>query len=246
MNEQQHKSITVFDSNPALCQGCAELIRQQAEAAIAGRKAFHLALSGGSTPKALHKVLADSPFREQLDWSRIHIWFGDERSVPHDHPDSNYLMAKQTLLEHVDIPAANIHPMAPLPDRMPQAAEDYQQTLARQLEIHHGFPVFDLVLLGLGPDGHTASLFPGTTALTETSAWVTPVYVDKLSSWRLTLTYPVLENARQLVFLVSGKDKAPVINQLFSASTDLPAARLQYRDNTRWLLDEAAAQGLPG
>lgn len=246
MNEQQQNNpITVYDNNSALCHGCAELICQQADAAIAAHNVFHLVLSGGSTPKALYQLLASDQYRHQLDWTHVHLWFGDERSVPHDHPDSNFLMAQQALIEHIPIAEEQVHAMAPLPDNMSQAAQDYQTAIEQHVRQRNNRPVFDLVLLGLGPDGHTASLFPDTNVLNEESAWVSPVYVDKLESWRLTLTYPVLENAQQLLFIVSGRDKAPVIKELFQTDCDLPSARLQYRGNTRWYLDVDAAQGLP-
>lgn len=246
MSEQQQQpaQLQVYDDNSALCHACATLICQQSAAAIAERSVFHLVLAGGSTPRALYQLLASDAYRERIDWQHCHIWFGDERAVPHDHPDSNFLMAQQALLQHIDMPGEQIHAMAPLPEQIQAAAEDYEKIMAQTLPKQNLFPVFDLVLLGLGPDGHTASLFPGTTALTEEKAWVAAVYVDKLASWRLTLTYPVLENARRLVFLVSGTDKAAIIGQLFQSAADLPAARLQHRANTLWLLDQAAMQAV--
>lgn len=235
--------LHIYPDAQSLCQACAEHICRRI--AQGDQQPFHLALSGGSTPRSLYQRLATAPYRETLTGNPVHFWFGDERAVPPDHPDSNYRMARETLFEPLGIPAERIHPMRPLPEDMSGAASAYEQALEQCLDKNdRGLPRFDLVLLGLGPDGHTASLFPDTDALEEQHHWVTPVYVDKLASWRLSLSFPVLEAARERLFLVAGAGKSGVIRQLFTEHRPLPAGRLLPLPDTFWFLDQAAAREL--
>lgn len=212
--------------------------------AAAGR--FCVALSGGSTPRTLHRLLAEPPFREAIDWPRVHLFWGDERFVPADHPDSNYRLAQEALISRVPIPIANVHPI-PTEGSDPQAAAArYEESLRRFFALPEGeVPRFDLVLLGLGPDGHTASLFPGSPVLDEDRHLVMATYVQKLAAWRLTLTPPVLRGARHVIFVASGPDKAAALRDVLEKPYDphrLPAQLVRpHEGNVTWLVDEAAA-----
>ena len=204
---------------------------------------FHVALSGGSTPKRLYQLLADPDRQSAIDWSRVHVYFGDERAVPPEHTDSNYRMAREALLDHIAIPAENIHRMNATPETIEQDAEDYAAMLREHLPHDAaGMPVFDLILLGMGADGHTCSLFPGTTILDERVRSVAAVYVPHLDSWRLSLTYPVLDRARHLLFLVAGSDKAKRLRQVCrDAAPSVPVQGIRPRGTVEWYLDRAAA-----
>ena len=198
--------------------------------AVRRRDRCAVVLSGGNTPRTLYGLLA-SEFRERLPWSRIHIFWGDERYVPADSPDSNYRMARETLLDHIPCPPANIHPMPTAIDPPEAAAAAYAETL------HDYFgddrPRFDLVLLGLGADGHTASLFPGSAALAERTRWVVATTAPAKPPRRLTLTLPILNEAANLFVLVAGSDKADALRHVQSGTADpniYPAAGLQPTD----------------
>ncbi|NOZ37989.1 MAG: 6-phosphogluconolactonase, partial [Gammaproteobacteria bacterium] len=195
-------------------KAAAEYWLQCATKAIQERGAFYVAFSGGSTPKYLHRYLLLEDYQEKIDWSRVHAFFGDERMVARDHPDSNYRMVRQTLLDHVAIPAANIYPI--VDDALLASAEPAQSTallaanyakILDELLPHdkQGRIKFDLIMLGMGADGHTASLFPGTSILDERTRSVAEVYVEKLKAWRVSLTFPVIEQAQQRLLLVCGE-----------------------------------------
>jgi 6-phosphogluconolactonase len=206
---------------------------------------FHVALSGGSTPQALYRVLASQEFRGQIDWPRVHLFWGDERAVPPEDPESNYGNARRDLLIRVPIPAGNVHRMEAEDSNLGRAAHHYEELLRRYLPLDdRGFPVFHLVLLGIGPDGHTASLFPGSRLLRETSRWVSTPNVAKLGKRRMTLTLPVLDAARRVVFLTAGSEKAAPLREVLLGHPDppLPAQMVQPRNGERiFLVDEAAA-----
>src|SRR6478672_9426356 len=192
--------IRIFDDPQRLFQGAAEEFASQATAAVRSRGRFTVALSGGSTPRSLYSLLAT---KASLPWDKIYFFFGDERHVPPDNPESNYRMAKESLLSKVPIPAENIFRVPAENADANQAAEAYEQTLRRFFNTAPGsFPRFDLVLLGMGPDGHTASLFPGTAALQENTRWFVSNWVEKFKTDRLTLTLPVLNSAAVVTFLV--------------------------------------------
>ncbi len=203
-----------------------------------------MALSGGTTPKLLFELLASPNFQGRVRWSNLQLFQVDERCVPPDDPQSNYRMIRQALLESVPLPAENFHRMAAeCPDRE-QAAREYAEELARVLHPAPGeWPRLDLVFLGMGPDGHTASLFPGSHALDERSAWVAPNFVAKLDSFRLTLTLPVLNAAAHVIFLVAGADKAETLRQVLEGPEGrFPAQLIQpARGRLSWFLDESAA-----
>jgi 6-phosphogluconolactonase len=205
---------------------------------------FSVALSGGHTPRPLYRMLAAPPYQEQVPWPSVHVFWGDERAVPPQHPESNYRMASETLLDHVPIPDANIHRV--LGEKDPQAAaEAYAAELERFFGTH--WPRFDLVLLGMGKDGHTASLFPGSDALQERHSAVLGVAADyeDRPAQRVTLTVPSINAARNVMFLVTGADKAETVHAILSGSSQprkLPAQLIQPSDGELlWLLDEAAA-----
>jgi 6-phosphogluconolactonase len=210
--------------------------------AIEQRGSSSLVLSGGETPRHTYELLVDKSISDGLDWNRVYIFFGDERTVPPDHPDSNYGMARHALIARVPLPPENVHrikgELAP-----EQAALDYQATL--QKIYGKEIPRFDCNLLGIGDDGHTASLFPGTNALNEKKKWVTHLFVPRLKTWRISLTFLLINNAREIIFLAAGSKKASVIrNVLESAgpSVDLPATMVRPRDGIlHWMLDTEAA-----
>ncbi len=215
-----------------------------AQAAINARGRFTVALGGGSTPKLLYQLLSDAPYRAQVDWTRVEFFWGDERAVPPDHADSNYGMAHKALLQKLALPAAQIHRMEAERNDRDVAASDYQAALTRVC----GNDPLDLVLLGMGPDGHTASLFPQTTALKETKRWVVSNFVPKFNADRLTMTAPYLNRAANVLFLVAGADKAAVLVEVLEGPPDhqrLPSQMIQPSTGSLiWFVDEAAATNL--
>lgn len=234
----------------ALSQRAAELFVTLAQrAAEEEGNRFTVALSGGSTPKSLYSLLAAAPYAGQIPWQRVHLFWGDERHVPPDDQESNYHMVHETLLSHIDIPAENVHRVrAELPDAA-DVARDYADALRGFFALQPDqWPRFDLVLLGLGPDGHTASLFPGTDALHNTADLVAAPWVEKLHTHRITMTAPVLNNAATVAFLVGGGEKASVLREVIAGPCQpdkLPAQLIAPANGTLiWLLDEAAASRL--
>jgi 6-phosphogluconolactonase len=201
-------------------------------------------LAGGSTPKRLYALLATGAWRARIPWERVHWFWGDERCVPHDHPDSNYGMTRAVLLDSVNVPPANVHPVPTEGLAPAAAAEAYAGELQRwygAATLDPGRPLFAVNLLGLGEDGHTASLFPGTAVLAERQRWAVPVTGARPEP-RVSLTYPVLESARLTLLLVTGAAKRAVLQRLATpAGADLPAARLRPAGACSWLLDRAAA-----
>ncbi|HEX9289495.1 MAG TPA: 6-phosphogluconolactonase [Anaeromyxobacteraceae bacterium] len=241
--------VRVAPDAGALMRMAAEEVARRAEQAAAERGRFTIALAGGATPKRLYALLADAkePFRARIPWARTHVFFGDERHVHPGHPESNYGMARAALLSKVPIPPENVHRIRAEDTDAAAAATDYEAELRRVLVLAPGaVPRLDLVLLGLGADGHTASLFPGNDALEERSRLVAAPFVDRLRTHRITLTLPVLEAARAVAFVVSGAEKAErVADVLEGAGTGLPAGRVRVRDgDLLWLLDAAAAAQL--
>ena len=204
-----------------------------------------VALSGGSTPRALYELLAEpaEPFREQIAWGDIDFFFSDERHVPPDHPDSNYRMANETLFTRVPAPPHRVHRIPAENPIAVRAAEEYEAGLRNFFGAAR--PAFDLLLLGLGEDGHTASLFPGSPALRETERLVAAPWVEKFSAYRITLTLPVLNNAGSVIFLVTGASKANILEKVLEGgpnSEGFPAHAVQPASgNLLWLVDEAAA-----
>jgi 6-phosphogluconolactonase len=239
--------IRRFASVEAMSEAAARLIVERARVKAAQGKAFSIALSGGHTPRRLYELLSANPISSELPWRQIHLFQVDERCVPPDHPESNFRMIRETLLDRLPAAQVQFHRMeAERPD-LNQAASGYAEKLAQVLQPAPGqVPRLDLVLLGMGGDGHTASLFPGSKALSEMKLWVAPNYVDKLRMHRLTLTYPVLNAAAELVFLVAGADKAETVRKVLEMGQDglqFPAQGIRPVDGVvRWFLDAEAAR----
>jgi 6-phosphogluconolactonase len=209
--------------------------------AAASRDRFAICLSGGSTPRRLYQLLAEIPYRDALPSDRIHWFWGDERFVPWDHPESNYGMVHAALLERVPVPSDNIHGI-PTTGTPADAAAAYE----RVLKSYYGSesldptrPLFDIQILGLGPDGHTASLIPGTSVLEERHRWVAEVIGGRPEP-RITLTYPALESSRHTAFLVAGADKRATLSRALAGDQGLPAARIHPVGELIWFVDEAA------
>jgi 6-phosphogluconolactonase len=197
-----------------------------------------VALSGGSTPKRLYQLLADpnEPFREQVPWSRIQFFWADERHVPPDHPESNYRMANEAMLAHVPVLKENVHRIMSENPNAAEVAEQYEQEVPQR---------FDLILLGLGTDGHTASIFPGSEVLHETKRLVAAPWVDKLKSYRITMTLPLINNAASVVFLVSGAEKAEIVKEVLRGPKRYPAQEVgPINGELILMLDREAASKL--
>lgn len=209
---------------------------------------LHVALSGGSTPRRLFQTLAAEPFAGLIPWGGIHFFWADERNVPPGHPDSNYSVARQLLLSQLPVPPANIHRIPTGDGTAIEAAELYQRTLRELLPIENGLPRLDYVLLGLGANAHTASLFPHRPTLHEQQRLVVADHVDEVNSWRVTLTAPLLNNAAQITFLVIGEDKADAVQQVLEGPRDSEAAPAQLiapaHGSLTWIFDAAAAAHL--
>ncbi len=239
-------TITVFPESDSFVAGAAELIAGLAAQSIAERGRFTLALAGGSTPRPIYARLATPEVAGRIDWPKVYVFFGDERCVPPDDARSNYRMAREALLDGVPLPPANIH-------RIRGEDDPALAALAYELEIQRIFrastpPAFDLICLGMGDDGHTASLFPGTAALREQARWVVPQYVAAMAAWRVTFTLPLLNAARHVVFLVEGTGKADTLKRVLHGPYQpdvLPVHLIQpTKGKLHWLVDAAAAAGI--
>jgi 6-phosphogluconolactonase len=236
--------ITVAESASALAEAAAGMIAEVAREAIAARGRFLVALAGGATPRETYARLAAPPLRESMPWDRTWVFFGDERAVPADHRESNYRMAHEALLSAVPLPRDQVFRMRADAEDPEAAAANYAAAMLRVFRTAVGeLPRFDLVLLGLGVDGHTASLFPNSPALREPTRWVVSVHATAAAiPRRLTLTLPVLNAARHVAFLSAGGEKAKVVRATLQNGAGLPAAMVQPRHGSvEWLLDRAAA-----
>jgi 6-phosphogluconolactonase len=248
-------NVDIFPDGGALTAAAAEHFVAAAAAAIDATETFSVALSGGSTPRALFTALASPEYASRIQWSAVHIFWGDERCVGPADADSNYRMARETLLDHVPVRAANIHRMRG-EEGPAAAAERYERELRAAFETPTGPPRsvpgarFDLALMGLGTNGHTASLFPHLQAVREQTRWVMAENVEVLKMWRITLTPVILNRSAEIVFLVTGKEKAAILRRvLYGAreTDDLPAQSIAPVDGRlRWMVDTAAASELPG
>jgi 6-phosphogluconolactonase len=240
------KEIVTCEDLQDLSNKAAELFVKLFQQSIQSDGRFTVALSGGHTPSALYSLLGSDAYRQKIDWSKVHLFWGDERCVPPDDPQSNYRMTSETLLKHVPIPEQNVHRVrAEMADHN-SAAEDYEKQL--RSFFGDGLPRFHLILLGMGPDGHTASLFPGTAALQDTMHLVTANYIEKFGTFRITLTYSVINNAANVVFLISGADKAPVLKEVLEGKylpELLPSQNVNPSNGKLlFLIDRAAASQL--
>jgi 6-phosphogluconolactonase len=249
------EGVEVYPDAERLAGATAEHFVSLAREAIASQGRFAVALAGGSTPRAAYALLARDTLATRLDWSRVHVFWGDERCVPPDHADSNYRMARQALLDHVPLPAENVHRMRGELEPA-QAAAEYEQSLrafftsVSRDQTAEPPARFDLILLGMGDDGHTASLFPGTAAIREQTRWVMAHFVEKLDAWRITLTPAAINAAANVTFVVSGSGKAQRLGQVLTGprQPDVLPAQIVNPDygRLRWLVDEAAATALGG
>jgi 6-phosphogluconolactonase len=237
--------IEVYPDLESLSQAAAALLVEQANLAVAARGRFSVALAGGATPRRTYELLAAPPLVDRAPWDRVHIFWGDERCVPLTDPRSNARLAKEAWLDRVPIPGNQIHPMNCALD--PAAAARHYEAQLREFFAGQP-PILDLFLLGLGDDGHTASLFPGTTVLAETERWAAPVYVPGQDLHRVTLTAPLINQAAVVAFLVAGGAKAGVLREVLHGPRDparLPAQLIRpHHGELRWLVDLAAASSL--
>lgn len=238
--------ILIFDTASDVARAAADRFIEIAREAIDARGRFLVALAGGSTPKRAYELLASEPFREKLDWSKVHIFFGDERAVPPDDAESNYRMVNEAMLSRLPIPEKNIHLIRGVGDVVAGARlyEDELRTYFNDAE----WPRFDMVLLGMGEDGHTASLFPNSAALNEGQAWVTSNWVDKLGVYRITLTATAINHAEHIIFLVTGENKRERLAEVLSDVREterLPVQLINPVDGSlEWFVDRAAAAHL--
>jgi 6-phosphogluconolactonase len=242
--------IKIFPDADALSSAAAAEFLRSAQEAVRAKGTFNVVLSGGSTPRALYSRLATDPaLRAQVPWEKINFFWGDERHVPPDHPDSNFRMANEAMISRAPISPAQIWRIKGELAEAKDAASDYEQRLRDFFHLTHAqLRRFDLVLLGMGPDGHTASLFPGTKALHETNRLVVANWIGKLYAERITLTAPVLNNAACVMFLVHGEDKAPALKAVLEGPLEpeqLPAQLIQPSSGKLiWLLDPSASRML--
>ncbi|OGK98545.1 MAG: 6-phosphogluconolactonase [Candidatus Rokubacteria bacterium RIFCSPHIGHO2_12_FULL_73_22] len=242
-------NVIVLADPAALAETAAQLVADVAAEAVDARGRFSLVLAGGATPRATYARLAQPPFRDRVAWERTWIFFGDERAVPPEHPESNYRMAFEALLARVPVPPAQVFRIRAEAEDTDAAAAEYARTLGEAFGTRRGtLPRFDLVLLGLGVDGHTASLFPGSPVVREVFRAVAAVHAAAaVIPERITLTLPALNAAARVAFLVAGPEKAKVVRAVLGEQASLPAALVRPEDGALvWLLDRAAAALLPG
>ncbi|CAK0771780.1 6-phosphogluconolactonase [Gammaproteobacteria bacterium] len=239
--------VRIFPDVTTLAIAAAEQVATLMKTVVAERGIFHWALAGGRTPVSLYRTLTTASFAD-LPWKQVHLWFSDERAVPHDHPDSNFRMVRESLLDFLSLATDQIHPMPSDLSYLRQGAWDYARCLEFLLPQRDGVPCLDLILLGMGNDGHIASLFPGSCALHQTHQSVVAVYVPGPCTWRVTLTRPVIDQAGQVMILVSGAEKAATVSRVFVSAPScppLPVQRLAPQGEMTWFLDAAAASLLP-
>ncbi len=242
--------IRIVEGEAELSLQAAEMFAQRATEAMNRRGRFTVALSGGSTPRAIHRRLTEAPFRNRIDWDKVEFLWGDERAVAPDHEDSNYRMARETLLDRVPTPPKRIHRMPAEREDLDAAAREYQAEIASACGVAADGdpPAIDLVLLGMGPDGHTASLFPHTEVLQPTGRWVVGNYVPKLNTHRMTMTPTLINRAACVVFVVNGEDKAAPLAEVLEGPPDaerLPSQLIRPSPGELiWLVDRHAAAKL--
>ena len=234
-------NLRVYEDKGQLAEAAAHDFTERAAESISSSGRFAVALAGGSTPEATYELLA-SEYTDEVDWGNVHVFFGDERSVPPDDDDSNYRMARESLLDHV--PVGSVHRMIGelLPD---EAAMQYEEELREFFDTLGAPPEFDLIHLGIGDDGHTASLFPDTPALEVTDRWVAQNPVPKLETVRITLTLPVINAAKAVSFLVAGEGKAEALKEILEGDAnprDYPAKFVRPREEPTWMADRGAAR----
>jgi 6-phosphogluconolactonase len=235
------RKLHAYPNREQMVTATTERVINEIGQAIHDRGLCNMALAGGNTPREIYSMLAESTYQDRVDWDRLHLFWGDERIVPPEHEDSNFRMVKETLLDHVRIPDGNVHrirgEVAP-----EQAAHEYAELLHDHFESDS--PRFDIILLGIGEDGHTASLFPGTDVVEECKLYTVAVFVPRLDTWRVTLTFPVLNAAREVLFLAAGKSKSDIVQRIISIkqpSKEFPASMVNPENGTlHWMLDSEA------
>jgi len=245
--KEPSRSVIVKQTQHEITEEVCHLFRKIICDSVGRRKACKLSLAGGTTPHALYQALARGCATDDTPWSDVEVFFGDERDVPQDHVESNYGMAQRTLLDHVPIQPAHMHPMPADADDLPAAAAEYEEVIRRVVPAgEDDLPRFDLVLLGMGADGHAASLFPHTDALSEDRKLVVAQFVPVLGRHRMTFTYPLINAARHVIFLVTEDDKGEAVRQLLGGGADpqnLPAAGVRPSDGAlTFVFDGAAAR----
>lgn len=241
----EHGNLKVFDDVNALVNDLSTQFIALCRKSVNDHGFFTVALSGGSTPKFLYQNLAMKPYRDEIPWNKVLFFWSDERCVAHDNLESNYLLAYQNLLSKVPVPSKNIFRTEGQEINPENSAAQYEETIKKKVPLKNGFPVFDLILLGLGPDGHTASLFPGSSALKETQKIVAANFVEKFDSWRLTFSYPALNQAQNVFFMVAGNEKAEVMTEIFKTGStqSFPAQLVRPTNgNLEWYVDREAAR----
>jgi 6-phosphogluconolactonase len=243
---QSNAEVRVLPDGPAIASRCAQKFVEIGAAAVKEKGSFDVALAGGSTPKLLYSLLVNEPaLRSQVPWDKMHVFFGDERHVKPDHPDSNFRMASETMFSKSPLKPGQVMRMKGEYPGAEDAAKEYDQYLRTYYKLAEGqFPRFDLVLLGMGSEGHTLSIFPGTRALRETRRIAVHNWVGKVLMDRITLTAPAVNNAANIIFMVTGADKAPALTAVlerFYEPDQLPAQLIQpVKGNLLWLVDTAA------
>ncbi len=233
--------LKIVENTNALSQAAFEIIHTSYLRAVAERGEFHIALSGGSTPRALFQFIAQSHIEKQFDWSRVHIWWSDERNVPATDNDSNYRMANDALLAHIAVPFSHIHRIK-TELGAESAANEYDAEVNRATQ-----GALDVILLGMGDDGHTASLFPGTLAQIDPARWVVANFVPKLNTMRITFTPRLIHAARAILFFVSGANKATMLHMVLRGAYQpdtFPSQIFRDNANATWLVDQAAASSM--
>jgi 6-phosphogluconolactonase len=240
--------IQVLPDLEAMSHKAAEMFVRLSTTCVASRGKFSAAISGGSTPRKLYSLLGSAEYSPQVDWQRVHFFWVDERCVPKEHEESNFMTAFDRLLSKISIPGENVHRIKGEEDP-DKAARNYEEEVRRFFGMS-GLPMFDLVILGMGEDGHTASLFPGSNLLNERIRLAAPVYLEKPNWNRITLTLPVLNNATQILFLVAGHSKADVVYEVLGNGRKkerYPAGLIRpVHGSLTWLIDQEAARRLKG
>ena len=241
MTDTPDERVRVFQDLDALSRAAAELFTTRAKRCVASQGRFAVALSGGATPRGLYALLGSTPFCEKTEWKRTHIFWADERCVPGDHPESNFKLAVDEFLSKIIIPKENIHRIKG-EEGPGRAAQDYEEEL--RSFFGPAFPVFDLIILGAGEDGHTASLFPGSASLHERARFALPVHLEPPKLDRVTLTLPVLDHAAEVLFLASGRAKAGIVHAILENGNPMhyPAGLVRpVRGSITWFIDRQAA-----
>ncbi len=244
----KHADLDIYNDAEQLARRAAELLVSLSASAIQARGRFRVALSGGGTPRRVYDLLATEEFSQRVDWQDVDFFWGDERYVPADDRDSNYRMAAEALLRHIPVPTANIHRVRTEISPPAAAASAYEIEVRRSFQCPSTIPRFDLIFLGIGTNGHTASLFPHSAASSEQSRLVVADFVAEVGMWRITMTAPLLNRGRTVAFLVESKQKAGVVREILLGPSDperLPAQRIAPEGKLLWMLDEAAASRMP-